>query len=45
MYVYHLYKRYEIRSVKLHLVISTVKFHTQFEEKTVVPNPSDIIFN
>jgi len=32
-----------IRSAKLHLIISTVKFHTQFEEKTVVSNPSDIL--
>jgi len=34
-----------IRSAKLHLIISTVTFHTQFEEKIVVPNTSDIILN
>jgi len=34
-----------IKSAKLHLITSTVKFHTQFKEKTIVPNPSDIILN
>jgi len=35
-----------IRSAKFHLIISTViKIHTQFKEKTIVSNPSDIIFN
>jgi len=33
-----------IKSVKLHFIISTVKFYTQFE-KAVVPNTSDIILN
>jgi len=34
-----------IKSAKLHLITSTVKFHTQFKEKIIVPNPSDIILN
>jgi len=34
-----------IKSAKLHLITSTVKFHTQFKENTIVPNQSDIILN
>jgi len=34
------------KSAKFYLIISTViTFHTQFKERTVVSNSSDIIFN
>jgi len=42
MYIYHIKDMKSIRSATMHLIISTIKFHTQFEEKTVVPNSSDI---
>jgi len=28
-----------IKSAKLHLITSTVKFHTQLKKKIIVPNP------
>jgi len=33
----------KINGAKFHPVISTVKFHTQFEERTIVPNPSTYV--
>jgi len=38
-----LYKRFDINKAPSFIPFLTVKFHTQFEEKTVVPNPSDIL--
>jgi len=39
MYIYHLYIKdlISISGAKFHYIISTVKFHTQFEKKTIVP--------
>jgi len=45
MYIIYTKDMKSIRRAKLHLIVSTVKFHTQFEEKSVVSNPSDIILN
>jgi len=39
-----LYKRFDINDAKFHLVISTVKFYTQFKEKTIVSNPNTYVY-
>jgi len=45
MYVYYLYKRFDINKWRqVSSYYSTVKFHTQFEEKTIVPNPSTYVY-
>jgi len=35
---------YQINGAEFHPVISTVKFHTQFEEKTIVPNLNTYVY-
>jgi len=44
MYITCIKDLISISGAKFHPIISTVKFHTQFEEKTIVPNSSTYVY-
>jgi len=44
MYIICIKDLISINGAKFHYIISTVKFYTQFEKKTIVPIPSAYVY-